>query len=445
MSEAVLNPKTVHKEFFGVPGAFGISFGLPALVIFFALIANETYSLQGVRLELDKVAAQLPQTWDQIQAFCFDHTCWTAYLTWFFGLAAFDQIVPGKHLKGVKLADGTQLDYKINGLLFVSVFLVVFLARLYQSDNYYLPELDFLYKNHLKLTVVTILFSYGLSTFVFITSYIPLRTPNGVGSKERILSINGNSESYFYNWFIGRELNPRIGSWDIKLFCELKPGLLLWCLINLSCIHNQYHEFGKVTDSLILVNVLQSLYILDGVLNEEGVLTMMDVVTDGFGFMLCFGDLTWVPYTYSIQSRFLSLPQNFYELGPYKTTAILLLNLLGFYIFKASNIQKSDFRRGKLENSNLQYIQTKSGTKLLCDGWWSKSQHMNYFGDWIVGWSWCLPTGFQTLFTYFYVIYFGSLLVHRQIRDETKCKEKYGEYWVKYQKQVPYKIIPYIY
>lgn len=445
MSQPVLNPKTVHKEFFGVPGAFGISFGLPVLVIFFALIANETYSLQGINLELDKVAAQLPKTWDQLVELCFDRTCWTAYLTWFFGLVIFDQIVPGKHLKGVKLADGTQLDYKINGLLFISILMVVFFARLYQSDNYFLPELDFLYKNHLKLTLVTIIFSYLLSTFVFVTSYIPLRKPNGLGTKERILSINGNSENSFYNWFIGRELNPRIGSWDIKLFCELKPGLLLWCLINLSCIHNQYHKFGKVTDSLILVNVLQSIYIIDGVLNEEGLLTMMDVVTDGFGFMLCFGDLAWLPYTYSIQSRFLSLPQNFYELGYPLSIAILLLNALGYYIFRSANKQKSDFRRGKLDQSNLKYIQTKSGTKLLCDGWWSKSQHMNYFGDWIIGWSWCLPSGFQTILTYFYVIYFGSLLVHRQIRDETKCKEKYGEYWVDYQKQVPYKIIPYLY
>ena len=27
----------------------------------------------------------------------------------------------------------------------------------------------------------------------------------------------------------------------------------------------------------------------------------MDVTTDGFGFMLAFGDLSWVPFTYSLQ------------------------------------------------------------------------------------------------------------------------------------------------
>lgn len=32
---------------------------------------------------------------------------------------------------------------------------------------------------------------------------------------------------------MGRELNPRIGSLDLKEFCELYPGLTLWAVINL--------------------------------------------------------------------------------------------------------------------------------------------------------------------------------------------------------------------
>lgn len=31
----------------------------------------------------------------------------------------------------------------------------------------------------------------------------------------------------------------------------------------------------------------------------------MDITTEGFGFMLAFGDLTWVPFTYSLQARYL--------------------------------------------------------------------------------------------------------------------------------------------
>lgn len=44
---------------------------------------------------------------------------------------------------------------------------------------------------------------------------------------------------------------------------------------------------------------------------------------------------------------------------------------------------------------------------------------------------WSLPTGFDTPMTYFYIVYFVILLLHRQIRDDHACKQKYGEDWDK--------------
>jgi len=76
--------------------------------------------------------------------------------------------------------------------------------------------------------------------------------------------------------------------------------------------------------------------------------------------------------------------------------------------------------------------------------------------------AWSLPTGFDTPITYFYVVYFLVLLIHRQRRDDENCKKKfvlpsftlswsltvlcrYGKDWVTYMKIVPYRIIPYVY
>jgi hypothetical protein len=42
-----------------------------------------------------------------------------------------------------------------------------------------------------------------------------------------------------------------------------------------------------------------------------------------------------------------------------------------------------------------------------------------------MGLAWCLPTGFDTPITYFYVIYFAVLLIHRQRRDDEACAKKY--------------------
>lgn len=50
----------------------------------------------------------------------------------------------------------------------------------------------------------------------------------------------------------------------------------------------------------------------------------MDIVHDGFGFMLAFGDLAWVPFTYGLQAMFLVVhPQSLSTLG---ATGIILLN-----------------------------------------------------------------------------------------------------------------------
>lgn len=441
----MLNPKTTQKEFGGDLGAIAITIGLPALTVVFYLLCNTDYVIgssyssvySAVKLQVNHI------NW--IQDVFLNFKVWDFYLKWFFGLMLLDILVPGKHLKGIKLRDNTQLDYKINGLNLLVVLCSVFAVRIYRSDNYFLPELEFIYNNFLSLAIVSICFSFILSNFLFIYSYFPLKTLNGFKTNERILSINGNSSSVFYNWFIGRELNPRIfnGLVDLKYFCELKPGLLLWLAILLSCGHHQYHEVGYIQDSLILVILLQLFYIFDGVLNEEGVISMIDITTDGFGFMLAFGDLSLVPFTYCLQARYLSLVD--YHLGLFNCSLITILMFLGYYIFHSSNQQKSDWKSQKLNHKNYKYIQTQRGTRLLCDGWWAISQHTNYLGDWIISWSWCLCTGFSTFLTYYYVCYFAGLLIHRQQRDEAKCSAKYGQQWEEYKEKVPYKIVPYIY
>lgn len=67
---------------------------------------------------------------------------------------------------------------------------------------------------------------------------------------------------------------------------------------------------------------------------------------------------------------------------------------------------------------------TATGRKLLTSGWWGRSRHPNYMGDWLMAWAWSLPTGFATPIPYFYVAFFAVLLVHRQMRDDEACRHK---------------------
>jgi len=67
-------------------------------------------------------------------------------------------------------------------------------------------------------------------------------------------------------FFIGRPLNPTwpgFPNFDIKTFNEDRPGLILWPLLNISCMCEQYVKYGRVTDSMWLVVAFQLFYSAD--------------------------------------------------------------------------------------------------------------------------------------------------------------------------------------
>lgn len=98
---------------------------------------------------------------------------------------------------------------------------------------------------------------------------------------------------------------------------------------------------------LLLTNLFFQLFFI----LKEAIFTQMDITTDGFGFMLSVGDLTWVPFTYSLQARYLAFLPN--DLGYIGTVAILAFNFLGYYIFRTANGEKDDFRKGNNPKSEF--------------------------------------------------------------------------------------------
>jgi delta14-sterol reductase len=59
-----------------------------------------------------------------------------------------------------------------------------------------------------------------------------------------MLSVVGNAGLHIHDFFIGRELNPRIFGLDLKQFCELRPGMFLWVLVNYSYAVKQHVQTG---------------------------------------------------------------------------------------------------------------------------------------------------------------------------------------------------------
>ena len=329
----------------------------------------------------------------------------------------------------------------------------------------------FIWDNYIQILTVNLAIAFALAVFVFVRSFSV--KPGNLQLRE--LAAGGHTGNIVYDFFIGRELNPRVdlpilGEIDIKVFCELRPGWIGWLLLDLAFAAHQYKIYGFVSDSMVLLTLFQAVYVFDALYMEPAILTTLDVLNDGFGFMLSFGDLVWVPFIYSLQARYLSIYP--VHLGTTGILGVLAIQALGYYIFRSANNQKNQFRQNPKDPrvAHLTSITTSSGSKLITSGWWGTARHINYFGDWIMGWSYCLPTGIAgyvvqqrsmqgsrpevvqgeargwgMLITYFYLVYFAVLLIHRERRDDEKCKRKYGKDWEEYQNLVPRRIVPGIY
>ncbi len=378
-------------------------------------------------------------------------TAGTLFLIWFglqIGLALlpdyihhFVKFYHGGNTFGAVTPAGHQLKYNINGLQAWVISLVLFSLASF-GMNWISPTIIFDHWGAL-LGIVMIL-GFALGIFVFIKAYLFPTHPDD-------RKFSGNM---FYDFFMGIELNPRIGKLDLKLFFNGRPGIVAWSLINLSFLSEQYVRYGHVTNSMILVNLFQGLYVLYFFWKEAWYLKTIDIHHDHFGWMLTWGDCTALPYLYTLQALFLVFHP--IELSPLYAFFVLAIGLTGFYIFTSANNQKYNFRRQdgeiliwgyKPESITCSYM-TKDGnrreTKLLTSGWWGMARHMNYTGDLILSLAYSLACGVTFLFPYFYIIFLTGLLIHRCIRDEERCGHKYGKQWDQYCSKVPYRLIPYI-
>ncbi|XP_071755319.2 delta(14)-sterol reductase LBR isoform X2 [Centroberyx gerrardi] len=413
---------TTPLDFGGRLGAYFWLLFLPAWVFFLVLQVN---------LE-DPSLANFPPPLPPLDTF-FDAQALGVVLLWILFQALLYILPVGKLSEGMPLRSGERLNYRTNGFFAIVVSGVAVAAAVHLG-----VDLAYIHSHFLQLAVASLLVSFLLSVYLYARSRYT--APDQ-------LALGGNSGNVLYDFFKGRELNPRIKNFDLKFFCEMRPGLIGWCVINFAMALAEMQQQGLEAPShaMILVNLFQLLYVVDGLWNEEAILTTMDLMHDGFGFMLAFGDLVWVPFTYTLQAYYLVSHPN--PLGLPALVAIVAIKLLGFYIFRKSNSQKNNFRRNPSDPrlAHLKTIPTATGKSLLVSGWWGVVRHPNYLGDLTMALAWSLPCGFSHLLPWYYMIYFIILLVHRDSRDMSDCRRKYGSAWDEYCRTVRYRIIPGVY
>ncbi|GJW71496.1 delta(14)-sterol reductase [Tanacetum coccineum] len=339
----------------------------------------------------------------------------------FFGyLGIAGSILPGKLVPGANLADGTRLHYRCNGLL--SLLLLVGLLVI---DSW----MEAISDRGLELLSTTFIFSVIVTLLLYVA---------GCKSNDQSASLKPHiTGNIIDDWWFGIQLNPNFLGVDLKFFF-VRAGMMGWLLINLSVLAKSVQD-SNLSQSMILYQIFCVIYIMDYFFYEEYMTSTWDIIAERLGFMLVFGDLVWIPFTFSIQGWWLM--SNKVELTTAAVVANCCVFVIGYLVFRGANKQKHDFKKNP---KALIWGQSPKviGGKLLGN---SKALQTTLISFIIGALSFQLTLEEDQFPYYLSYIISSILLIWRERRDEARCAEKYKEVWAEYRKTVPWRILPYVY
>ena len=329
-------------------------------------------------------------------------------------------VVPGRRIKGPDM-EGNTREYKLNGL---ALFLMTaFVIALVQSMGWF--SLSVLYSQFAALFVAANVFAFLLATWLFFQA----------------TRIRETTTGFWRGYFVGVLSNPTWLGVDIKLF-SYRPSLIGLALINASFAVTQYEIYGELTLAMMLYQIFTFLYVFNYFQFEQGMVHTWDMISERFGWMLIWGDYVLVPFFYCLVGWWLVHPSD--VLHPVAAAAIVLLFGFGFWLFRGANQQKHRFKRNADTRIWGQPARTLEG-RLLIYGFLVIGRHLNYTGEICVYFSFALTTGFESWVPYLLPAWLTVLLCHRSLRDEQRCRAKYGDLWTRYKQRVRYSMLPFVY
>ena len=203
----------VHYEFGGPFGATFIPILLVVTIFGLYLLANKDFSLSlsgDFSKQYESFLKQPAFTKLRFQEL-FTVDAFAVCIAWFLYHVILERVLPCEKVEGTKLSDGTKLKYNVSGHLDFWLTMVILLIGYPVFDKAtgkfsHLTSfpLDWIYDNYIQLAVASIVLSTLLSIYLYIKSY----------AKGAMLALGGNTGNVVYDWFIGRELNPREGDFD---------------------------------------------------------------------------------------------------------------------------------------------------------------------------------------------------------------------------------------
>ena len=284
------------------------------------------------------------------------------------------------------------------------------------------------------------------------------------GTMER---AHGN---FLYDLFMGVSLNPRVTilpGWrplDLKMWSELRLPWILLAILSLSCAAKQYEVSGVVSAPMALMVLAHLLYANACAKGDECVPTTWDIFFEKWGWMLIFWNFCGVPMAYCASSVYLlKWPERHGTTAPLAhsplyTAACYALLLGAYYVWDTANSQKNHFRMQRAGSyikrrtfpqlpwqtlaEPVRCLTTARGQLLITDGWYRYARKPHYTADILMAMAWGLICGFESFLPYWHVFFFTAMIIHRAIRDDRRCGQKYGADWETYTATVKYVFVP---
>lgn len=350
------------------------------------------------------------------------------------------KLLPGRIFHGPLTPKGNTPIYKANG---VSAFLITVITFLISSVYLQLFSPSIIYDHLGEILGALNIFSLFLCLFLYLKGcFAPSSTDSGT---------TGN---IIFDYYWGTELYPIVGGVSLKMFINCRLGMMSWGIFLLSYAAKQYELFG-LSNAMIIAVALQLIYITKFFVWETGYLASLDIMHDRAGFYICWGCMVWVPCIYTSPTMYLVLHPN--QLSVVLALLIFALGTMCILINYFADRQRQLVRatQGKCtvwgkqaKVTQASYLTESGETKqnlLLSSGWWGIARHFHYVPEIAAAFFWSVPALFANFSPYFYVCFLTILLLDRTSRDDLRCARKYGYDWQRYCKDVPYKIIPFVY
>ncbi|KOX78838.1 Lamin-B receptor [Melipona quadrifasciata] len=352
-----------------------------------------------------------------------------AYLCFFLFVIIFSTLPIGRKIDGPHTRIG-RIQYRLNGFLCGLLSVIIFVVCIYEE----LEIIDLITQNSVQFSISGWILGTILSLLLFVK-----------GSRAPVanLNIHGSTNSVIYNFWQGREINPRIGPVDFKISL-FRTSMIAIILINLSIVmktieETETYSLEYLNMGVLLGALLQIIYAIDALFFESTILTTFEVMYEGTGYMLSTGYMMY-PFLPTLTTKYMLYHKIQFT---YLFVFPLLAFIIGYLLYRISNSQKNEFRRNPLSPSliHLETIPTVRGKKLIVSGLWGHVRHPNYLGDIIIWWSISSISLACDILPYYYAIMCSGLLMHRAIRDNERCKIRYGLAWEQYTSRVKYMIL----